>query len=96
MRTAGGFYCSKCGATFASPGSGAIYCGRCGNMGLRQFEGARPRRVPCPVKGCREEVWHDGGVNPGYLQHNWARHDEARRISEAFTGDGFLVEDDPA
>lgn len=41
--------------------------------GLRGYEGRRPVRIDCPVEGCTRRVWRDG-VNPGELQHVWARH----------------------
>ena len=71
----GGWYCSKCGATTQCLPVGAVTCAQCGALGLRRFNGKRPVRVACPVEDCGERVWADGGVNPGALQHVWARHD---------------------
>ncbi len=67
-----GFYCSKCGRTTGRLPAGAIFCPSCGSQGLRSYSSRRPPvRIACPVEGCDQQVWADGGVNPGTLQHAW-------------------------
>ncbi len=63
-----GFYCSSCGALYATLGSGLITCQRCGAIGLRGFR-KRPMRVSCAVAGCSFTGWDDGGINNDLPQH---------------------------
>lgn len=77
-RFAGGWYCTECGATYATPGSGLISCQRCGAIGLRGFR-RYPRRIQCPISGCGFRGWDDGGVNDDLGEH--ARREHAREES---------------
>jgi hypothetical protein len=67
----GGWYCSKCGALYSSPGAGLITCQTCGGLGLRGFA-RRPRRVECA--DCRWQGWDDGGVNDDLGRHRRREH----------------------
>lgn len=72
-RSAGGWYCTRCGATYATTGSGFITCQRCGSIGLRGFK-RFPRRVSCDVPGCAFRGWDDGGVNDDLGIHKRIDH----------------------
>lgn len=78
----GGYYCSKCGWATRNLPELTVVCRSCGAIGLRGFDNEEPVAVPCPVEGCTRNVWDDGGVNPGELQHKWTHTDFASLIRD--------------
>lgn len=69
----GGYYCTKCGTCYSTPGSGMIVCQACGGIGLRGYS-RRPRKVACPRGECDWTGWDDGGVNDDLGRHT-RRHE---------------------
>jgi hypothetical protein len=69
-----GWYCSKCGALYSSPGTGVITCQKCGGLGLRGFH-RPPRRIGCAE--CDWQGWDDGGINDDLGRHHRQKHAEA-------------------
>ncbi len=63
-----GHYCPKCGTLHSRLPAGFVTCGRCGALGLRGYDGSRPKRVKCPL-GCSWSGWDDGGVNDDVGRH---------------------------